>query len=256
MPDKLNVNGGVLIIGSLLWQPNLGNADNTIRKDWRSNHLKMPSKIAVNAPIRYGRQSGGGVYTMTFSNTCRKKPGNAFVAAFRSPIKTFDDLLREAKALSGAEGMGRKFIEAGGGGIWGVLGILFNDKRVEKEKKTAILSWWETKLRAEPLFADFHFKDFRLGTESPCILQNGNLNFPWVTPLNTKDDKRLNEFDFLLATATMPTNIKYPSVQKMISNVQKDRGRNYFKNNNSKGIITHQDERILKKLIKISVNYL
>lgn len=249
MHDKLNANGGVLIIGSLLWQPNLGNADNTVRKDWRDNYLKMPSKIAVKVPIRYGRQSGGGVYTMTFSNTCRKKPGNAFVAAFRAnPVKTYDELLSEATALSSAEGMGRKFIEAGSAGIWGVLGILFNENRIEKVKKAAILSWWETKLKAELLYPDFHHKDFRLGTESPCILQNGNLNFPWVTALNTKDDKRLNEFDFLLATATMPTNIKYPSVQKMISNVQKDTGRHYFKNNNTRGIVTHQDERILKKL--------
>jgi hypothetical protein len=249
MPDNLNVHGGVLIIGSLLWQPNLGNTDNTIRKDWRDNCLKMPSKIAVNAPIRYGRQSGGGVYTMTFSNTCRKKPGNAFVAAFRNnPVKTYEDLLREAIELSRAEGMGRKFIEAGSAGIWGVLGILFNENCIEKAKKAAILAWWETKLRAEPLYPDFHYKDFRLGTESPCILQNGNLNFPWITAVNAKDNKRLNELDFLLATATMPTNIKYPSVQKMVSNVQTETGRKYFKNNNTRGIVTHQDERILKKL--------
>lgn len=250
MPDNLNINGGVLIIGSLLWQPNLGNADNTIRKDWRENYLKIRSKIAVNVPIRYGRESGGGVYTMTFSNSCRKKQGNAFVAAFRNnPVKTFDDLLSEASQLSRAEGMGRKFIEAGGSGIWGVLGILFNEGRIEKAKKAAILGWWESKLRAEPLYPDFHYKDFRLGTESPCILQNGNLNFPWITAVNAKSSKkRLNELDFVLATATMPTNVKYPSVQKMVSNVQNDTGRRYFKNNNARGIVTHQDERILKKL--------
>lgn len=249
MPDNLNIHGGVLIIGSLLWQPNLGNTDNTIRRDWRDSCLKMPSKIAVNAPIRYGRQSGGGIYTMTFSNTCRKKPGNAFVAAFRNnPIKAYDDLLREATKLSRAEGMVRKFIEAGSAGVWGVLGILFNENRIEKAKETAILAWWETKLRAEPLYTDFHYKDFRLGTESPCILQNGHLNFPWITAVNSKDSKTLNEFDFLLATATLPTNIKYPTVQKMVRNVQDDKGRRYFKNNNTNGIVTHQDERIMKKL--------
>jgi len=249
MPDNLNVNGGVLIIGSLLWQPNLGNADNTIRKDWRNNYLKMPSKIAVNAPIRYGRQSGGGVYTMTFSNSCRKKPGNAIVAAFRNnPVKTYDELLREATELSRAEGMGRKFIEAGSAGIWGVLGILFNENRIEKLKKTAILTWWETRLREELLYPDFNYKNFRLGTESPSILQNGKLNFPWITALHAKDSKQLNEFDFLIGTATLPTNIKYPCVQKMVSNIQNDTGRNYFRNNNASGIVTHQDERILKKL--------
>lgn len=248
MTENLNVNGGVLIIGSLLWQPNLGNTDNTIRKDWRDSRLKIRSKIAVSAPIRYGRESGGRIYTMTFSNSCRKKPGNAFVSAFQNnPIKTYDDLLREATELSRAEGMGGKFMEANRSGIWGVLGILFNENGIEKTKKAAILTWWETKLRAEPLYPDFRYKDFKLGTESPCILQNGNLNFPWITAVNTKDSKRLNQLDFLLATATMPTNIKYPSIKKMVSSVQNDTVREYFKNNNARGIVTHQDERILKK---------
>src|SRR5687768_12820053 len=106
MNDSLNVNGGVLIIGSLLWQPNLGNSENVIRKEWRDNHLKMRSKILVNVPIRYGRLSSNGIYTMTYSNTCKKKPGNAYAIAFRNnPVKTYNDLLSEAIELSRAEGM-------------------------------------------------------------------------------------------------------------------------------------------------------
>lgn len=251
MNRKLNLSGGALIIGSRLWQPNSGGSDNTIRKGWRDNRLNLRSRTKVKTPIRcYGRFFNGVVYTMTFPISCKHKPGIAFAVLFRQkPINSAEELQVEAMELSRAEGMRRKFMEANGDGIWGVLGILFNEDRIDPSKKEWLQSWWKQKIEAEPLYPDFNYLDFRLSKKQPCILQGGSLNIPWPKVVNTRFENRLANLDFLLATATRPTGIKYPSVTTMVKNVRDDKGRKYFRKNNRKGIITHQDPHILKKLI-------
>ena len=249
--NKLNVQGGVLIIGSLLWQPNLGKDNNTDRKDWREKHLDESSGIAVHAPIRYGRMSSDDIYTMTFSNSCRKKPGIAYLLPFRqNPILTFDELLKEAKELSRAEGMQERFIKSKDNLPWAVLAILFNDSKIDSLIKKSMLNWWEKQLKADKDYNLFKHKNFRLGTEQPCIRPYGHLNFPWIKVVDQKNNERLNQVDFLLAIATVPTDKKYPSIKKMSENVRKDKIRKYFINNTESGITTFQDERILKKLKK------
>src|SRR5688500_6000532 len=122
----LNIQGGVLIIGSLLWQDNLGTGNNTFRRDWRNNQLDTASRSPVNVPIRYRRLSGGGVYTMTFANSSRSKPGTAYFVPFRqNPVSNYDQLLQEARELSNAEGMEKRFIKSTNNIPWSVLGILF-----------------------------------------------------------------------------------------------------------------------------------
>jgi hypothetical protein len=62
---KMNLRGGVIIIGSLLWE-------NAARADWRSRSLKpLDTKVPVPLRVRYGRESGGKRchrYTMILSN--------------------------------------------------------------------------------------------------------------------------------------------------------------------------------------------
>lgn len=66
MTDKtFNLKGGVLIIGSLLWQDYLNKLGDDIRKTWRVKHLLVDSKIMISVPIRYGRYSDISV-TSTF----------------------------------------------------------------------------------------------------------------------------------------------------------------------------------------------
>ena len=65
-PVQVSLNGGVLIIGSLLWDVD------KIRERWRDNFLDMKRKLPVAAPIRYGRVSSERkcTFTMVFSAEC------------------------------------------------------------------------------------------------------------------------------------------------------------------------------------------
>ena len=69
----MRLNGGVIIIGSLLWQHDLcpEKFDN-VRRSWRNAALILDEKILVKLPIRYGRYSKGSIYTMVFSTRCEK----------------------------------------------------------------------------------------------------------------------------------------------------------------------------------------
>ena len=89
--ENLNIKGGALLIGSLLWQDHLENKkEDNIRKSWRDRHLIVGHKIMIKAPIRYGRLSNSDIYTMTFSNSVGKsKMGTGYFVPFRqAPIAT------------------------------------------------------------------------------------------------------------------------------------------------------------------------
>ena len=141
MNKDWNLTGGVIIIGSLLWQDHFNGQDN-IRKDWRNNNLDEKSKIMVKLPIRYGRYSNGNIYTMVFSNNCQryKRLGTGYVFPFKSnQMRDFDALLSEAKAMSSAEGMDGDLEKD-----WGKVSILFNpDKINTKIEEQKLLEWSE-----------------------------------------------------------------------------------------------------------------
>lgn len=254
--DKaFNFKGGVLIIGSLLWQDYVIKKNNTIRLDLRNNRLDLPSKVTVKTPIRYGRESGvkQKVFTMTFSNSCRgKNIGTGFVIPFSTnPLKNFDELLTEANEIAKAEGMDKTFITKNGDGVWCILGLLINKKKISIADKTTLENYWQEQLKQDSDYADFNYTNFKLGSEQPCILQSGLLNIPWVVALNNKDQKEVDSYDFVIATATLPTGPKYPSVKTLAKNVIADTDRKYFIRNNESGIITFQDERICNEIEQI-----
>ena len=65
----MELKGAILIIGSLLWDPDQGN-EKGARKTWRNKRLKMEDRVHVKVPIRYGRLSGSvhnRHFTMVFS---------------------------------------------------------------------------------------------------------------------------------------------------------------------------------------------
>jgi hypothetical protein len=105
--------GGVLIIGSLLWDGDNG------RTQWRAQRLNENNAKAVAAPIRYGRFSRDRkTYTMVFSRLCyrHKELGQGVVVPFARSIGTFDDLRSEVEHLDAAEGMD-------GNWEWGAVGL-------------------------------------------------------------------------------------------------------------------------------------
>lgn len=251
MSETWNLKGGAIVIGSLLWQDHLRDKPNA-RKDWRDNRVREESKILVKLPIRYGRYSEDGIYTMVFSNNCYRyrQLGTGYVLPFEAnPIRNFRQLLSEAEEMSEAEGM-RGGFWGGERGIWGKMGILFNDSRINKRTKKSILSCWQEQFRTDD--GRLILCDFKLvGNERPCVTNKGELTIKWVESVNRGWLNQVSKFDFLIATANMPKHEKeekkgYPSVQEIATSVKKDKERFYFIRNVESGITTFQDDEILK----------
>lgn len=256
MSKNWNLTGGVIIIGSLLWQDHLNN-DN-IRKNWRNYHIDNKSKIMVKLPIRYGRYSNKDcIYTMVFSNNCQryKRLGTGYIFQFKSnPIKNFKQLLFEAKAISIAEGMNGNFW-GGNKDIWGNIGILFNTSKINKKIKEDILITWGKKFLDNN--GNLKIGNFRLNNvrnERPCISNEGKLTIKWIEPVDKRDSNQVSDFDFLIATATKPqhriTSLEcYPNdIKEIVTSIKTDTKRYYFINNLKRGITTFQDNAILNKL--------
>jgi hypothetical protein len=248
MTEKINLKGGVLIIGSLLWQDHLDNEKNdNVRKLWRDRHLLLDHKIMVKVPIRYGRLSNSDIYTMTFSNSCRAtKQGTGFFVPFKqTPLKTFADLMNEVKETSIAEGMKGKLLskERGTENIWCCMGLLTNPKTVIKETEKALVTQWSEKISEQ---GTLDISQFKIGREKPCIDKNGKLSLNWLSPVDKKDAEILNSYDLVIATATKPT--KYPSIKELSEKVKADTTRYYFIQNYKFGITTFQDIQVLNKV--------
>ncbi len=79
--NDISLKGGVLIIGSLLWDKE------KIRVDWKENYLDNKNSKTIAAPIRYGRISSDRhcTFTMIFSSECKEtnKLGTARFVPFK-----------------------------------------------------------------------------------------------------------------------------------------------------------------------------
>jgi hypothetical protein len=83
------LQGGVLIIGSLLWHGDDG------RTQWRMQRLNENSAKTVAVPICYGRYSTKrDAYRLCYRH---KELGQRVVVPFARAIATFDDLSHEAE---------------------------------------------------------------------------------------------------------------------------------------------------------------
>ena len=248
MTEKLNLKGGVLIIGSLLWQDHLKNEKkDNVRKLWRDRHLLLDHKIMVKVPIRYGRLSNSDIYTMTFSNSCRTaKQGTGFFVPFKQTLlTTFADLMNEVKETSIAEGMKGKLLskESGSENIWCCMGLLTNPKTVIMETEKALITQWRENVSEQ---GTLDISQFKIGREKPCIDKSGRLSLNWLSPVDKKDAEILNGYDIVIATATKPT--KYPSIKELSEKVKADTKRYYFIQNYKFGITTFQDIQVLNKV--------
>lgn len=235
-----NLKGGVIIIGSLLWQDYLDKPGDDIRASWRTAHLDLDNKIPVMVPIRYGRESKKSrpnITTMVFSNRMARKMGFGFVVPFKRVISNKDELLCEAIALSAAEGMKGNFVCS-----WGVLAYLLNDSIINVNQKNEIVTFFRQRKNAK-----FDISEYKVGKERSCISKSLKLDINWVAPVSRNDKQRIDEFHFLLATATKPDN-KIPTHTEIAQTIKGDIQRKYFINNLINGIITHDDFEIAKLL--------
>lgn len=227
------LTGGVLIIGSLLWDSEKG------RPAWRDARLDMASAQTVTAPIRYGRLSGKGrghTYTMVFSRLA--EIGNGKAVRCSRPVAMPGDLLAEAEALWKAEQP-----TAAAGRIadyWGCVALLCNPNRQVPEN---LLKAWTDRIGLEPDYG----KVTQTKGEGRLIDENGRLLIAWPTCVDTGEPA---QFDFLLVTANDPeissARPNYPDVATIVGawNAAASKHAEYFWKNCDSGIRTFQDDEI------------
>lgn len=244
----LQLRGGVIIIGSLLWEEDLDpkKRDN-IRSNWREGCLRMSDKIMVKLPIRYGRWSGKReAYTMVFSANCarRNRLGTGFIVPMKRRIKATGELICQARMMAEAEGMNRCFRMN-----WALMSILLNPG-LSSETQQAVLKTWEGVLTADG--AGLDWTGYRVGAERPIIGQRGELRIRWPRSADPRNQARIDAIHFLIAASTKPSHEcgcdRYPSIREIAESVRRDKERCYFRNNYRSGIKTYQDERVIKPL--------
>jgi hypothetical protein len=226
----LPLNGGILIVGSLLWDER--------REGWRRSRLDMESAESVTAPIRYGRQSEtrGNTYTMVFSRGC--DTGKATVVRCRNAASSPDDVISEAEHLWAAEqnaAVSRK-VSAN----WGCVTLLCNPKRNIPQ---TFLTGWANRVAQIQNYGNMAQP---IG-EGRLVSDGGLLQIAW--PRRVADGSAV-PLDFLLATATRPTltggPLAYPAVEMIANAWNADAGNHveYFWKNIDNGICTFQDDEI------------
>ncbi|MGN7787755.1 hypothetical protein ACTJIJ_24690 [Niabella sp. 22666] len=231
----MKFKGGVIIVGSLLWE------DTPERIKWRNLCLQMEQKIPVSVPIRYGRKSSSrqNTYTMIFSNHASTKLGQAFIMPLKEEIKNYNILEKNAFAMAKAEGIwGNDDATPTINKRWGTLGLLINPKIDATDKVNAdlIRNRWQELYKT---YDSFDPSIYNISQDDvPVIDQQGFLQLPWT--------EQMNEFDFLLATPTVPNPHRILSALEISGKMNETGYWSYFKNNVDHGIATFQDEEITK----------
>jgi len=227
------LRGGVIIIGSLLWD------DKGNRQKWRKNDLCSENRFKVYIPIRYGRYScERKIYTMVFSNSCYLKRyglGTGWVLPIKTKINLFSELKEEAKKMGEAEGFNNGF-----SGDWGSVALLLNPNKIIDD---SIKEEWG-KFMSDKI-PKYFLSDKKIKSEKFPIDFNGFLKIRW--PKEVIQKNKIKKFDFLIATVINPTLIdnKYPTVRRIANAMKKENADPYFIKNREHKITTFQDERIL-----------
>ena len=239
------MKGGILIIGSLIWDNNQGGKKD-FRKKWRAKRLNVSEKIHLKVPIRYGRKSGdkNPTYTMVFSSgiDMANDFGTAYFVPFKNqPIRSFRGILNQARFLSEAEGSNDKKLCKGNNNKWCTIGIMFNPK-FDLAKKEQILSKWELNLKNDEGLIDYD--EYRIAQENSILSNRGEILMDWLNPVDKNRKELFDEFDFVIATCTKPNLEVYPSSQELKLNISQDE-RRYFFSNIENGITTFQDRELI-----------
>ncbi|WP_321285361.1 hypothetical protein [uncultured Sunxiuqinia sp.] len=230
----MDFKGGAIIIGSLFWE------ETPKRMKWRQVYLEtIEKKIPVRIRIRYGRKSSTrqDTFTMIVSNHPNTEFGIAYILPFKENIKNARNLESQAFAMAGAEGFWKKS-EPSLNKNWGTVGLLINPKLEKSRSLETIRERW-TKLYSE---YDWDKLDYQIENEPELIDKNGFLNIEWT--------EEMNDFDFLIATLTVPDPKKFLDAQTIADKINETGYNTYFLTNYQNGIRTFQDERIIEKLKK------
>lgn len=232
----MNLKGGVIIIGSLLW-------DNDNRSEWRKRSLDtLDKKIPVPLKICYGRESSAhrhNTYTMVFSNNPFIGLGQGYIVKFKNDIKSKEMLKEQAFALAKAEGIWTNKLSFLGKN-WGAVGLLVNENKAIADFIKLMWNELFQKFKCDYERYRFDHSKYCIKRESPVIDENGFLDIEW--PVGAA------EFDFLLATPTVPKPKRILSAKEIAERMIEKNYKDYFENNKECNITTYQDDKILKHL--------
>ena len=230
----MNFKGGVIIIGSLFWEKS------SKRIKWRELYLKLiDNKIPVKVRIRYGRESSTRkkTFTMIFSNHSSTAFGQAMILPLKESIKNARILEKQAFALASAEGLWKNS-GASLNKSWGTVGLLINPN-IEVSRSLEIIKERWTKIYQEYKFDN---TDYTIDNEPAIIDKNGFLKMDWTD--------EMNEFDFLIATLTVPKPKALLNAKDIYDRMNESGYNEYFINNQKHNILTFQDEEIISGLKK------
>lgn len=228
----INLKGGVIVIGSLLWD------ESPNRQNWRGSRLFLENRQMASLRIRYGRRSRTrqNTYTMIFSNHPSTGLGSGYLIEFINPIRSFDDLIMEALELAQAEGIAANGMSLAN--TWGAVGLWLNDKVCIGSN----MLYTDIKEKWAKMYTDnryFDSKRYQVENETAVIDQNGFLCIDFVN--------EMADYDFLLATPCVP-NCPMPEAREVADRMIIAGYREYFDSNLQQDIRTFQDEDILKYL--------
>jgi hypothetical protein len=231
--NKMNLRGGVIMIGSLWWDSSL------VRRTWRDKYLSAPDKYCfVDFNIRYGRQAGtrSNTYTMIYNNHPSTQVGKAIVWPFKYQVQQYAYLEEQAYAIALAEGIceGQAFKLVAD---WGAVAILVNPKLEETHARELKHKWQELygTVRVDS-------KQYAIEGEQPVIDDKGFFQLDWRP--------EMDQFDFLIGTAIVPKPHRLLCAKEIACNFIDQHYRTYFDNNLHAGLRTFQDEEILFYLEK------
>ena len=234
---ELTYKGGVLIVGSLLWDKS------DIRTNWRNNNLNEKEKISLNLPIRYGRisKSRNCTYSMVYSSECKSKDkiGAGYFVPFNN-VMSLEQIIDQSKILINAEHNEKKEYNRFHWS-WGSLGIKLNpnleNNKEFKTKFDTLKKRWKSEYKN-----GFKSENYAVGKEDSILPQPGFLNIDW--------QEVIDEFDFVIGTATKPEVNSYPSPEEIALKMIINKDKSYFSNNIECSIKTFQDDKIFEALNK------
>jgi hypothetical protein len=172
---------------------------------------------------------------MILSNHPTTEPGKGYVVEFAKRIESEEELKAEAEDLAKAEGIWTKqkpFL----GGEWGAVGLLVNESKASAEM--LIKNW--PRLFQQNMSTSYDHSEFRIDSEPSVITHDGFLH---LDPL-----VEMNDFDFLLATPTVPHPKEALTADLVAKRMIRKGYRLYFNENRANDITTFQDAGILECL--------
>lgn len=235
-PKEMNFNGGVIIIGSLLWEDDGG------RGEWRRRYLKpVDERSSVPLRICYGRKSRTRecTYTMIFSNHDTTGVGQGCILKFLKSVDSFETIKEQALQLARAEHIWRRE-PALLANEWGAVGLLLNPEfeRMDNANTEMIRSQWTETFHQYS--RRFDHSQYCIEDEDPVIDEGGFLKIEWVT--------EMNDFHFLIGAPTVPDPKRPLNEKEIAQRMIVNEYRTYFDSNLKHHISTFQDDQILKWL--------